>query len=265
MLELKALQSEFATALLDSRRPPPGDVTCHNAMVPIRRFDVYRNNMFSSLTDVLEAYFPAVLRLVGRDFFHAMSCEFIRSHPPRSPIISRYGMGFPEFIAAFEPAADTPYLGDVARLELMRQRAYHAADRAPMATDDLTAIPPADGIRAILELHPSFGLLSSAYPVVSIWRTNLLDDEVQPIDCAIGGEHAMVVRPALEVVVAKLPAPSAVFIREVMAGRTIAEAAGVAGSRLDLIGTVETLIDVGAVTGFQIGPTAHAQMPTGRA
>lgn len=258
MLERRDVQSQFAAALLDSERAPPPDVTSHTALVPVRRFGVYRNNVFSSLTEVLEAYFPVVLRLVGSDFFRAMAREFIRSSPPRSPIISRYGIGFPEFIAAFEPAADVPYLGDVARLELMRQRAYHAADKAPLRAVDLVAIPPEDGSRLVLILQPSFDLLVSAYPVVSIWRTNMFDDDVRPIDCASRGEQALVVRPELSVMVAELPAPSAEFIRHVMLGRAIGKAAELGGPSLDLVGTIATLIDVGAITGFRIEAPAHS-------
>jgi hypothetical protein len=262
MLERRNLQSEFAAALLDSERSPPPAVTSHTAVVPIRRFGVYRNNVFSSLTDVLEAYFPVVLRLVGRDFFSAMAREFIRSSPPKSPIISSYGIGFPDFISTFEPAADVPYLADVARLELMRQRAYHAADQAPLKAVDLAVIPPEDGSSLVLILHPSFHLLVSAFPVVSIWRTNTFDDEVRAIDCASGKEQALVVRPELRVVVAELPGPSAEFIRHVMRGRTIGEAAEMGGPRLDLVGTLATLIDVGGITGFRIDGTAHSHSST---
>jgi hypothetical protein len=260
MLERRHLQSEFATALLGSERSLPPDVTSHTAAVPVRRFGVYRNNVFSSLTDVLEAYFPVVLRLVGRDFFRAMAREFIRSSPPRSPIISRYGIGFPDFISSFEPATDLPYLPDVARLELMRQRAYHAADRAPLKAVDLAEIPPEGGSRLVLILQPSFDLLVSEYPVVSIWRTNMFDDDVRPTDCASGGEQALVVRPELSVMVAEIPAPSAEFIRHVMLGRAIGEAAEMSGPSLDLVGTIATLIDIGAITGFRIDSTAYSHI-----
>jgi hypothetical protein len=39
---------------------------------------------------------------------------------------------FPDFIEQFEPASSVPYLADVARLEMLRVRAFHAADADPL-------------------------------------------------------------------------------------------------------------------------------------
>ena len=130
--ELHELQAKFAASLLDSQIRIPDAVVSHTSTVPVRRFNVYRNNVASSLIDVLQAYFPVVTRLVGEEFFRAMARVFIVQQPPRSPILSRYGGGFADFIADFEPTADVPYLADVARLEWLVLRAYHAVDLSPL-------------------------------------------------------------------------------------------------------------------------------------
>lgn len=263
MTGLGELQAAFTAAIFDTGRMPPGDVTSHTAAVPIRRFNVYRNNVFSSLIDVLEAYFPVVVRLVGKEFFRAMARAFIVASPPRSPILSQYGMGFPDFIASFEPAADTPYLGDVARLELMRQRAYHARDHAPLLAQDIAAIAPERIGDVVFALHPSAALMISPYPVVSIWRTNTFDDDVRRIDISCGSESALVVRPELTVMVVPLPTPSAAFVRQIMQGCTIREALEKSehlAPGLQLTGTIATLIEVGAIAGFDVGGTSAGQI-----
>ncbi len=121
-------QASFATALLDAGKPVPEGVTSHTADRPARRFAVYRNNVVAGLVKALGTRFPALSRIVGEEFFNAMARVFVIAHPPRSPLLMTYGDDFPDFIADFEPAAELPYLADVARLEAARTRAYHAAD-----------------------------------------------------------------------------------------------------------------------------------------
>ncbi|MEZ5722575.1 MAG: DNA-binding domain-containing protein [Paracoccaceae bacterium] len=60
-----------------------------------KRFDVYRNNVVVSLSEALATGFPVVRKLVGEAFFSAMAGVFVRAHPPRSPVLTMYGEGFP--------------------------------------------------------------------------------------------------------------------------------------------------------------------------
>ncbi|MFX9061836.1 hypothetical protein ABTN34_19010, partial [Acinetobacter baumannii] len=76
-------------------------------------------------------------------------------------------IGFPSFIKDFGPTKDLPYLHDVACLELMRQRAYHAADHDAMSVTAMASSAQTLKGDLFLEFHPSVGLLMSQYPVVS--------------------------------------------------------------------------------------------------
>lgn len=255
MTKLHELQSEFAVALFDPGRVLPADVTSHAVRHPTRRFNVYRNNVFVSLTDLLQAYFPVVARLVGEEFFRAMARALIVSDPPRSPILSRFGAHFPAFIQRFPPAWDLPYLADVARLEWLQQRAYHARDQNPLTAEELGAIPAEQIPGVIFELHPSVGLLASRFPAVSIWRTNALDAEVKPISLDEGGEAALVVRPQLDVHVVPLPVAADTFVALLMMSCTISEAAGaslLANREFSLQQSIALLIESGAIANFEV-------------
>lgn len=257
MKELRDLQSEFADALFDATRAPPRDVTSHTSPMPVRRFNVYRNNVFAGFADILQAYFPVVTRLVGVEFFRFMAREFILNDPPRSPVLSRLGIRFPDFIRSFEPVHELPYLCDVATLELMQQRAYHAADRTSLTAADLATIARECAGDVVLELHPSADLLVSPYPVVSIWRTNTFDADVKPLGLADGGEAALIVRPRLEVGVVPVPQGTDLFLALLMRGHTLREAAEgslYADPDFDLQRSMAILIDAGAVAGLEIGP-----------
>src|ERR1700733_1305928 len=96
-------QSDFATALLDPILPIPQGLIEPGGSSSAKRFAVYRNNVVASLIDALRESFPAPLRIVGEDFFAAMARVYVRSDPPRSPILLEYGSGFANFIQKFEP------------------------------------------------------------------------------------------------------------------------------------------------------------------
>ena len=62
---------------------------------------------------------PMMMRRLGQFVGkgRAMAREFVRAHPPSSPLLFLYGQEFPAFMETFEPARSIPYLADVARIE----------------------------------------------------------------------------------------------------------------------------------------------------
>ncbi len=247
---MSVTQAQFATALLDADAALPAGLTAHHTRRPERRFAVHRNNVVASLVEALRAKFPATDRIVGEEFFRAMARVFVTVHPPRSKILHIYGDDFGAFIEAFEPAAEMPYLGDVARLEAARTRAYHAADAMPLAAQDFARLDPASlgGLR--LMLHPSLEILRSLHPVVTIWSMNAGEIEPGPIE-DYGCEDALILRPQDSVTVRRLPAGGAVFLQSLRRGDALADAvdqALAADSRFDLTDNLAGLIGSGAVS-----------------
>lgn len=159
---------------------------------------VYRNNVRAAYLRVLKDAFPVVARLVGDGFFRYMAHEYFHAHPPKSPLVARYGDHLPQFLEQFEPARGLPYLPDVARLEIAWLEAYHAADAAPLRPDELFDLVGDDPDRAQLVLHPSARLLASPHPIHAIWRHNREENE-EPLQLAPGGERVLIVRPYGEV------------------------------------------------------------------
>ena len=253
MRDLRESQLGFASALLDPRVVAPADVCCHTSGIVTRRFNVYRNNVVVSLIEALEATFPVVSRLVGDEFFAAMAREFVLAAPPRSPILSRYGSTFPEFLRNFGPVADLPYLADVARLEWLQLRAYHAADAPSLDASDFADLDPGRIAEMVVQLLPSARLFTSPFACVSIWRTNTHDHVVKPVENLHQGEDALVLRPGLETIVLPLPGGAYRFINELGAGKSLGECYAVASGiapAFDLQFALAALIDCGAITSF---------------
>jgi hypothetical protein len=209
-------------AALWREAPPPG-LAAPDPSEIARRFAVYRNNVHHGLSRALAARFPVVEQLVGGEFFAAMARVFLAASPPRNPVLLSWGEDLPAFLDAFTPVAHLPWLGDVARLELARGRAYHAADAAPAPPEALNDPHPE---RLRLMLHPSVELFASPYPAVRIWQAH------QPGATALtpavsGADHALVARGQDHgVLVATVDAATHHVLALLSAGRPLGEAAG---------------------------------------
>lgn len=249
-------QAAFAAALLDVKRPCPDGLCSRNGADPASRFAVYRNNVHSSLVNALAESYPVVVQLVGEEFFRAMAGVFVQRQPPQSPLMSRYGDGFADFIAGFEPIAGVPYVADVARLEHLRTLAYHAADAQPVRPDDISAAlaSPKALSDLYLRLHPSVHTLDSAYAVVAIWAAH---QQAQTL-AGIGlnhGQHAMVLRNGLDVEVFAVEPGATMFIRHLLKGQPLL-AAVENSPPFDLAQTLAVLIAHNAIARL-----THKEMP----
>jgi Putative DNA-binding domain len=221
---LSAFETSFADALLSADQPIPSGIIAHNATVPARRFAVYRNNVVAGLVKVLESRFPVVEKIVGPEFFAAMAHRFVLEQPPRSPVLATYGNELADFISAFEPARELPYLADVAGLEAARTRSYHAADATPADATRFAALDARDAGHIRIELHPSIEIVRSPHPIVTIWAMNNGERELEPIE-NWRGEDALVSRPHLDVEVRALLPGGAAFLLALAKGLPLGEAA----------------------------------------
>ena len=174
MPDLESLQREFKNWLL-AHPPQPEEeaairlgLSAGGAAQTRAGLAIYRNNVFHSLTKALREIFPVIDELSGAEFFNTLAHEYICACPPAEPRLREFGRALPEFIAKFPPLARHPYFADVARLELLWLDAYHASEAAPLAPEALSAATAQAGA-LVLSLHPSLGLLASAYPVGEIW------------------------------------------------------------------------------------------------
>lgn len=239
-------QAAFARALLDPAQPSPQGLTAwHGAGVNLR-FAVYRNNVAVSLVEALADTFEVTQQLVGEEFFRALALVYVREQPPRTAVLALYGESFPAFIGGFPPAASVPYLSAVARLEWLRARAFHAAE--PSADPVSTLAAAMAHIHALpnrnVGLHPTLGLVQSQYAVVSLWAAHQGIRDISAVDPDVP-ENALIIRPELEVEVRQINAETALFIAQLLQGRTLGQAANrtaAAYPQFDLTTTLAGLI-----------------------
>jgi hypothetical protein len=223
-LSLSESQTAFSAALL-----APGMATSANIIRPDgyradRRFAVYRNNVAVSLIDALQANFPVTCKLVGEAFFRAMAGEFASVETPKTPVLSEYGDGLPNFISSFRPAQDLPYLADVAAVELAWSQAYHAADRAYLSS--LEGLNEQELAQAICVLHPSVRFVSSPFPAGAIWLGHQAEPFSPPLEWK--PESILLVRPEAEISLHVLQLGEFAFAQKLCSGERLEEAAIIA-------------------------------------
>lgn len=240
------IQSAFAQALLDPERACPSGLKTWNGSDPAMRFAVHRNNVAVSLIDALADSFPVTQALVGEEFFRAMARVHIQEQPPRARVLTWVGEAFPDFIESFPPAATLPYLADVARLEMLRIHAYHAADTPAldMGVMSLALANPDAMLSLRLTLHPSVRVLQSRHAVFSLWAAHQGELCISTVDPNIA-EAALVYRRDLEVEVRRLTAAERLFIHQVQRGERLASIAAEAAGHdhaFDLTTVMATLI-----------------------
>ncbi len=224
-----------------------------------RRFAVHRNNFVVTLVDALAQSFPVTQALIGTEFFRAMTRERVLTAPPRSPVLVDYALDFPDFIAHFQPAASVPYLADVARIEALRIRAYHAADAMPVpeaAYQEMFATPERLAAASV-DLHPACNWFRSRYAAYSIWRAHqdlqdMTEATLENVDVE-RPEDLLIARPSLDVVTTGLPAGAVTMLDALRNGQPLGlayeEAYSSSGS-LDDSALFTVLIRYGLVAGF---------------
>lgn len=193
MPRLPELQAAFAAGIFGEN---PGAIVAiaPGRFTPEQYLQIYRNNVFESLTGALKAVYPVIERLVGEGFFRFAADSYIRQHAPRSGNLHDFGMHYADFLAGFTPAAGLPYLPDVARLEWAWQEAFHSADAAPFDARRLAEVPVERQGNLRFALNPSVRLFDSAYPVLGIWRANQDQAAEEIVDLTQAGTALLVIR-----------------------------------------------------------------------
>ena len=218
------------------------------------RFGIYRNNIFKSLTGVLEAAFPTIRNLVGGENFAVLAHRFIAAHPPRRPPLYAYGGGFAEFLAGFAPAVEElPFLPDLAEVEWAVNEAYFEADAEPLAAEHLAGLTPEHYAALRLGLHPTIRLIESDWPVWDLWGLETVPDPWPP-EKQEGAQRVLVRRPEGTVDVVLATRGDFAFLGAIADGEPLGAAAA-AGAAADTEFDLSTCL-----AGHLAGGTFHSQV-----
>jgi hypothetical protein len=168
MSDLAALQDRLAQALLDGDLDAVAPAVRRGPILADEALSVHRNTALHGLVNALRLSHPTVDALVGEAFFDQAALAFARAHPPAGAWLTGYGAGFAAFLQTYGPAADLPYLADVARFDFAVEAVAGLACGVDGASVDLG--------EAVLTLDASLTLIPLDYPAAAI-RDALDQDE----------------------------------------------------------------------------------------
>jgi hypothetical protein len=251
-MTLATFQSAFTKALLQAEPAATGHRIL-DALIDQPGFAVYRNTVMKGCIDALAANFPVVARLVGDEWFRAAATIFVRCHPPEQPSLIAYGGALPAFLETFQPAAELPYLADVARLDRAWTEAHIAADDARLAATVVAELTADELANVVLVPHATarWAWFADA-PILSIWRANRdPQSATSPTELEWRAEGALLTRPHGQVEAVAVEPGDCAFLDACAAGKPVVEAATsalTAAPDCNLPALLQRLLRAGAFT-----------------
>ena len=194
-------------------------------------FNVYRNGYYRSAIGTLVSNYPAVLALLGEDYFRFLAKQYVNEFPPSVGTLVGYGGEFASFLAAHNDRARLPYLSDIARLDRAWLNVYFAADTAPITADEVAALAGrVGGIDSQqLNLCAATAIVSLDYAVALIWQKLKESGYLSAvIKISKKPEYALIWRQNSTVLIRSLPSAEFAFLTGLNAGLNLGKAAEIA-------------------------------------
>ena len=183
---------------------------------PAARLRIYRRAAAATHSAALRDSYPAVLALVGEDFFDTLAHRYATQHPSRAGNLQHYGEALATVIESMPAANSLEYLADLARLEWLRQRAALVADAAPADNAALALASQVEPQALHLRLHPSLHAMRSPHALLTLWRWCITPTNAPP--STQGPVHVLLWRDGGDVVMADVTAATFACVQSLIAG-----------------------------------------------
>ena len=204
-IELADLQEQFLNNILEKSKLTPQAIDSHQP-----RIWVYQNNVYSAAIEYLEHVFPALVGVVGNDYFKQLARIAIKKSPPQHGNIHEYGNIFNSIIEKRSELKKIPYLKDLVAYEWALHCAYFANNHSDLIIGE---IEQDELLTTAIQLKPSIYRLDSQFPIYEIRRQSLPDFSGKvEIDLNNSQDKILVYRQNYRVVSKLLDADEALFL-----------------------------------------------------
>ena len=159
MTKLTDLQNEFIDGVYDEGRLDVLRLIKDGKVPKEELLDIYRNNLYATLTNSLRITYPKVYQFIGEREFKESCREFVRQNRSCGGNLDDYGEGFVDFLAKKEDQ----FLSDLAKLEWLKHKSYSVRDTPLIGIENLQELSQEKLFDVKFKLHPSCFLLDSSY------------------------------------------------------------------------------------------------------
>jgi hypothetical protein len=256
MASLRNLQAGFAHALRRGDAHAISPYLVANGLEPSQRVGIYANNVRENFLGTLEATFPVLLRLAGRDWLRQVGRRYLLEAPSRHGNLHYVGERFATWLKCEVEDGPYAYFVDVARLEWAYQEVLVAAESGTLDFAALGTMTPADHEALVLEPNPTLRLVDARWPLLAIWRANQPDVIDPPrIDLDAGPSRLLLLRRADHVELRELSSGEFALVQAIARRRPLTlalEQTLEADPAADLSTTLTHLLELGVAERFYL-------------
>ena len=227
-MELAKLQQHFLQVCLQNQ-PASAELTDYidNGNFKTKNLlKVYQQSAQGNISQALSLTYPVINKLLGNDFFHALTIKFMQKYPPVCSNMDDYGADFSRFLAEFEHTKSYLYLPDVALLEWQFHLSTIADETNTNDWQSITNKNMEQLANCTFGLSPSAKLMVANYPVDEIWQINqdgIADDLLKKsIDVSKSMEvFLLLLRQQMKVTIYRLSAVEYQLLTLLLAGNNL--------------------------------------------
>lgn len=158
-MKLADLQNKFIDALyLGEDSHLYGEIV-DGKVAKDKLFNIYRQNLFLGLINVLRITYPKIYQILGEQEFSRLSREYIANTRSESANLDNYGESFSIFLEK----KDEGFLSDLARLSWFEQESFLTKDTKKIDIEALQSLTEEQLSRVRFVLNPNCRLFSSYY------------------------------------------------------------------------------------------------------
>lgn len=169
------LLTTFARLLATSGPGSAAPIFCHADLDGLK---IYRDSLLANRIRALEDTYAVIHQLVGERCFEATATAYVAVTQQCDWSLQSFATSFPDFLMAFQPLKNLPYLSDVARLECACERAQTGPD--PRSLDwTLFAEAAESGTISSVSIVENGSILRSRYPIDVFWRAHQTPDGLE--------------------------------------------------------------------------------------
>jgi len=258
MISLRELQRDMVSFALGKSGAGGREWILDNGLSAERRMGVYRNNAQIGFANALQATYPVLVRLSGKDWFNQTALSYQRISPSRSGDLNAVGSEFANFLDETLSDGEYAYFADVARLEWAYSETLNKPEARPGDFEGIGSLADEDYRYLRFSINPTASLIDSQYPLYAIWSSNRSESASSAIiHLNQGASRILVTRRAAHVDVRELSLSAFALLQAFAAGATVV--AGVefvleTVGEFDLTQALGELIGLNALLG--LGSTA---------
>lgn len=178
-MPLANIEKTFVGSLL---QPQENDTAFLSELLPLNsinkemQLSIYRSNINGAHQKVLGQVYPAILNILGEDYFNQLCRLYRLEYPSVDADLNHYGEKFSLFIKEqierHKELIGLEYLADLAWLEWNWHASYYAKNDKAFSFEKLALIDPELQDKIYFRISNAFSLHSTIYPLLDIWNAN---------------------------------------------------------------------------------------------